>query len=181
MIINKKNNRKKYIVIGAIVGVLLISASAYAFIQSNSADTKTSAPTKEESEAGNAVKLDTLEQGTSSDEETTSTSDSSKNESPETSTATPAIRFTAKNQNGSLYQIRTMIDVVETGGTCVLTLTSGGRTVTKETQTQPLAQATTCQGFDVPVSELSAGTWNIKVSYKNNNSTAEVSDVIKVQ
>lgn len=181
MQINRSSNRKKYIIIGIIAGLILISGTTYAIVSMNQSEPKSTKPTKEETKAGNSAKLETLNENTESGENN-STTGSSKNKDESTDTSESAtINITAKNQNGSLFQIRAMIDVIETGGTCTLTLSKGNSVVTRQVQTQALAQATTCQGFDIPVSELSAGTWDTKISYEHTGVTAEVTDTIEVK
>lgn len=85
-------------------------------------------------------------------------------------------------QNGSVVQIRTQIGAVEDTGVCTLTLTSPGRaTVKKTASTQPLASTSTCQGFDIPVSELSAGTWHALVEYSSSTLTGSAATDIVIK
>ena len=82
------------------------------------------------------------------------------------------VTITAADQNGSTLQIRTLVNAVENTGTCTLTITSTGRpTVTETANIQSLANTSTCQGFDIPISELSVGTWNILVGFSSDTLT----------
>jgi hypothetical protein len=69
--------------------------------------------------------------------------------------------------------------VVEDGGTCTLTLTKGGKTVTGSTKALPDASTTACGAVTVPGDEVSAGTWRAVLSYSSagHTGTAEAVDV----
>ena len=80
------------------------------------------------------------------------------------------ISITSHAQNGSIFQIRALISSLDSTGICTLTLTSPGRTtVTKTADAQSLASTSTCQGFDVPISELPAGSWRAVINYSSDN------------
>lgn len=73
--------------------------------------------------------------------------------------------ITSANVNGDLVQIRAVIDgAVSSTGSCELTLTNSGAVVTKFASTYALPASSTCQGFDINRSELSAGTWAINLT-----------------
>jgi hypothetical protein len=57
--------------------------------------------------------------------------------------------------------------VIEDGGTCTLTLTSGSSTATGRTQAHADASTTTCGAVTVAGSRLAAGTWNAVLSYSS--------------
>lgn len=84
---------------------------------------------------------------------------------------TGVITYAAKS--GENLSIRVSIDQTLGSGTCDLTMTSGSATYTA---TAPVIQsgATTssCEGFDVPVSELSAGAkWGINIKISSGDKT----------
>lgn len=82
------------------------------------------------------------------------------------------VSFTSANQNGSTFQTRIQIDTVVNTGTCTLTLSKpGSADVVKTAGVQPLASTSTCQGFDIPTSELSSGTWHMNLSYDSSDFT----------
>lgn len=69
-------------------------------------------------------------------------------------------------------------DVVESGGTCTLTLRLGGHTVTAEQQAAPDATTTTCGAVAVPRDRLpQAGTWVAVMSYVSDKSSGSSPDV----
>lgn len=91
------------------------------------------------------------------------------------------LTITVANQNGSTLQVRILIGTVENTGQCTLILTkSGQQTITKTAGIQALASTSTCQGFDIPTSELSVGTWQLSVSYDSTSltGTSDKTDVI---
>lgn len=57
--------------------------------------------------------------------------------------------------------------VVEDGGTCTLTLTSGSSRATGSSRAHADATTTTCGAVTVPGSDLAAGTWNAVLSYSS--------------
>jgi hypothetical protein len=57
--------------------------------------------------------------------------------------------------------------VVESGGTCTLTLTKGAATVSADTQATADAASTACGAVVVPGDRLTAGTWKAVLSYSS--------------
>lgn len=93
-----------------------------------------------------------------------------------------AVTITAANQNGSTLQIRALIGAVENTGTCTLTLSqTGQQTVTKTSGTQALSSTSTCQGFDIPTSELSTGVWHITITYNSPTLTGATTKDVTVK
>jgi len=83
---------------------------------------------------------------------------------PTTPTTSLTVTITAANQNGSLVNIRSLVNTVSSTGNCSLSITSGSSKITKTSGLQALAESSTCQGFDIPVSSLPKGTWHITLS-----------------
>ncbi len=101
---------------------------------------------------------------------------------PDSTKKSVEVSITSHSQNGSTYQIRTLISALDGTGVCTLTLTSPSQTtVTKTANTQSLASTSTCQGFDVPTSELSAGTWHAVINYSSDSlvGSSSIDEVIK--
>lgn len=180
MNIERKTNKKKIlIIIGVTTLVLLCAGVAYATQLANTGDpqsTPTRTPSQantqtitpqEEQAAGNQAKTDTIQ-----------SSSSTPNPSDQQSTA---MQISASSQNGSLYQLRILIERVISDGKCNLILTKGSTTVSKTAPIQPLAQSSTCQGFDVPTSELSPGAWKVKVSLSDTNVSGSVTSDIEIK
>lgn len=157
----KKSTNKKKLIIVLILALLLIGGGfavyAYRVNQQQAAqdtssqeekrlnDISLDPPTEEEIKAGNETKKQTTE-----------------NEGqPTTPPDTLNVTLTATNKNGELFQVRSLISKLSSGGTCELKMTKDSAVITKTASVQALASSSTCQGFDVPISELSSGTWKL--------------------
>lgn len=182
----KQQSKKKQIIIGLVLAITLIGAGTGAYWvlnrdqKDNQAGINLEPATKSEEDAGKQSKDQTVDSDTSSN--------SSKENSSETpSPVTPAqpvvipMRITASAQNGNVYQIRTLIERVVNGGTCTITLTKGNQKVTKSATTQALAQSSTCQGFDIPVSELELGTWQVSIALTGSEYSGNTSGTIEIK
>lgn len=187
----QKSNKKKLILItSGLVLLALVSSAGYYFWsrqEPSSEKTNLGPATAQEKADGDATKKKTIdtsssENGTSSSEKTTpDTNAQGSAVQPSTPQTAVPIRVTAKSQNGNLYQLRTQIDGVFSTGSCTLTITKGQQTITKTASIQALAQTSTCQGFDIPTSELSPGTWNIQLSFTSDQSSGSIGDTIEVK
>jgi hypothetical protein len=69
--------------------------------------------------------------------------------------------------------------ISEEGGTCTLSLTKDGRTVTGSAQGVADARMTACGGLAVPGDQVSGGTWKAVLSYRStgHSGTSESWDV----
>jgi len=85
------------------------------------------------------------------------------------------------NKDNGMLRIQTIIQVIETSGSCTLTLAKAGQpTVTRTVDTQALASSSTCKGFDIPLSELSSGTWGLSISYESAASVSTFSKSVQI-
>jgi hypothetical protein len=91
------------------------------------------------------------------------------------------VTITANAQNDGLFQLRTLISAVVNTGTCTVTFTKGQQTVTKQAGVQSLPSTSTCKGFDVPVSELSPGQWDVTVTYENDTLSGKATKTVTIQ
>lgn len=122
-------------------------------------------PTNEQVKAGEQVKEKSL-------------TDTSKDDT----SIDPSFIVTAKNINtaSSLLQIRTLLSEVVSQGTCTLTLTKDSSTISRSVAIQAGPADSTCQGFDIPLSELSNGTWNISITAKTPTMNKTTEDKVDV-
>jgi hypothetical protein len=67
--------------------------------------------------------------------------------------------------------------VVEGGGTCTLTLTRDGRSVTADTEATPDASTTACGSVAVAGDRLAPGTWQAVMSYDSPTSAGSSAPV----
>lgn len=122
-------------------------------------------PTDEQIKNGQDVKKDTIDNGQSGEGKT------NQQTTPTTPEQTLDISITSSNKTDQVFQVRTLINGIINDGTCSITLKQSSTTVTKSAKTQSLANSSTCQGFDIPLSELSKGPWayTITVSDTENH------------
>lgn len=190
MRVQKKSSKKRLIIILSIVGVLLIGGGLYAYI----AQPFSSDKTDDTSTKNNDKRTDTDDDSdatanskNSSDEASTSQPRETEKDiqpdyegsNPNTSASlTGAINY--KSVSGGNLVIRTTINQLLTSGTCTLTLTNGSKTVTRSANIAQNPSSSTCQGFDVPTSELGSGTWSISIAIASGDKTGTLTDSVSL-
>lgn len=92
-----------------------------------------------------------------------------KSNAPSTPTSV-AVQITTASVSGTTLKIRTVIPTIDSSGSCSATLIKSSERVTRQVKTQTMGSYTTCQGFDIPISELSKGTWTVTVDYSGSES-----------
>lgn len=132
-------------------------------------------PTDEQIQAGNDIKNGNLDESGKNTDPTPPASE------PGSTKQSVEVFMTALNQNNGVLQVRTQISRVINTGQCTLTLTRQGKTVTKTADIQATASASTCKGFDIPVSELSIGSWDVTLTYENDTLVGTDSEKITIQ
>lgn len=125
-------------------------------------------PTDEQKAAGDRQK-----------EETINKTDDGTN--PSNGNGSLPVSYSAINQADEQLLVRALIGAVSNDGTCTLTLTKGDAVVTKTAGTQSGPNSSTCKGFNVPVSELSPGSWTILLQVKIGSEQGKVSQTFTVQ
>jgi hypothetical protein len=169
----KKVPTKKVILV-SVLCVLLLGGGVLAFsLKTN--NSRVTSPIDDKN--GTNEKSNTMTNPQPADNPKTPVENESK-EAPQSPEALN-VSITASNQNGTVIQIRTLIDSIESG-TCVLSMTKERQVVTRTTDTQPLANASTCKGFDIPTSELSPGTWNLSIDIAVGIKHATVTKVLTI-
>jgi hypothetical protein len=93
---------------------------------------------------------------------------------------TVTVTISAANQNDGFLQVRTLISAITSSGKCTLTLVKNSVTITRVSDVQSLPSSSTCKGFDIPESELTAGTWQAKLLFENETIKGENTRVITV-
>jgi len=191
----RKTSKKTFILIGVAVGIILLLGGTIAYLykthsslfgwqpfpEHTTSGINYDKPTEDQTKAGDAAKQNTATQDTSKPT-TGSGSDQPPTPTPQPSgKSTVNVIITAANQNGSLLQIRSLISTVTNSGTCTLTLTKQGHTVTKTAAVQAQSTTSTCQGFDIPTSEVAAGTWQASLHFENSTLVGDASQAVTVQ
>lgn len=181
----KKSWKKRTaIALSALLVVLVIVSSlAYVYVfngdilgwNNNDPSVNLDKPTDEQVKSGIAIKNESLKKDSINSDKTTDPSGQTDG-----SKKGVDISITAANQNDNILQIRGLVYAVD-DGLCTLTLSRDGQTVTKTAGTQAQASVSSCKGFDVPVSELSNGTWQMTLTYENEIMKGSVSQPVTIQ
>lgn len=185
MIIPKTKNRKRLFIITSFVFLLVACGTLYLYGNqsaslfgwnpfTSSREQEQKRLEKDQQQAGQSIKERSIANGSSGSDQPPSPTPSSDGKS------VVDVVITAANQNSSLLQIRVDIATLSSG-VCTLTLSKSGHAdITKTAATQSLSNTSTCQGFDIPVSELSPGEWTIKVQYESPSLTGTTTHKIRI-
>lgn len=158
----KKIVTNKYI-LAALALLVLSVAALYWFNKSkdnnnaqNSATSDTQMPEENES-AGNT-------QNQSSED------NSGNSESPTDSELKPVTPVIASwGQGSGTVEVSARVpEIIESSGTCTLTLKKDSKVVTQEKKATPNVSEMSCGFISVPRSKLSSGAWSAEVSYKSS-------------
>jgi len=178
---NNKKTPKKFLLIAlAIIAGLTLVYGVFAFQTKawpfSPASTVNLNPTSsEEKSTGEEIKSDSVNNNTPPNKATPS-----NDISP--SAASASVLFSATTQDNTTYHIRVLIETVLDGGTCALSLTkSGEQTYTANADIQSGPSSSTCKGFDIPLTDLSPGTWVATVTITSGSTTGTATKDITVQ
>ncbi len=86
----------------------------------------------------------------------------------------------SKSVSGDYLVIRSTINQFIDSGTCELTLRSGSKTVSRSVEIIQNPSSSSCAGFDIPVSELSSGQWNIEIKVSSGNRQMTLTEVTNI-
>lgn len=187
-IIQPNNTIKKIILIASAATVLLAAAAGYAYYSkigpfaahSNSSINLDKA-TQAELDTGNSIKEQSIDK---KGDKATSGSDPAPAPQPIEGSDKKSVHaeITAANQNESTLQVRTLIQIVTSSGACTLSMTGPqGKTYTSTVDIQPLASSSTCKGYDIPLNQLSPGSWALSLKYESSDIIASASKEIMVK
>ncbi len=193
---SKTRRLRKALLFAVIIIILAVAGLAtyvYAFNgsilgwsakKSDDSSTKSDEPTEDQKKAGEKIKESTIKGGETEGKPTTEGSDQPQTPTPieGSNKKNVEVIITAAAQNGSTLQIRTLISAVTGSGTCTLSLS---RSSTPELIVQsaviPSSSSSSCQGFDVPVSQLASGTWKATITFNNDELTGSTSRTVDVK
>jgi hypothetical protein len=179
----KKHYSKKttVLIITAVIALILIGTGfIYLYSNNKQADTPRQQgvvdykpPTSDQIENGNSIK-----ENTSSESIDNNPSNNSPSDKPSVQ-----VSLTSANQNGSLYQIRFLIDTDSYNGTCELKLSKMSQNLIYTSEIQVNNKASTCKGFDVPVNSnsLTEGKWKVELNYSNPVQVGNLKTTIMVK
>lgn len=180
-----QKSSKKALLISAGIGILLLAGglSYYVFAMNGNLfgwqlrpDTTTQSTTDSDDDAidMSPPTNDQQQTGSSTKEEAVNKETEAKNDD-NTQASNLDVSFTTVSQADNVLRVRAKVQKLVSGGTCNLTLTKGSSTVTKTAPTYAAASISTCQGFDVPVSELSPGTWQLSLTVRTKTASGKAS------
>lgn len=183
-----KSNKKILVIITAVTTILLATAAITYHLKAGPfaarmSDTSNLDPaTDDQKTTGNDIKQSTLEQVDGGKEST----GSDPSPAPQTITGSDkklvGMEISAANQTDTTLEVRSFIQTVTNSGMCSLLVKNPqGATYIATAEVQALSSMTTCKGFNVPLNQLSAGTWTIVIDFANDNLTANASKEITIK
>jgi hypothetical protein len=115
----------------------------------------------------------------------TGTASSSGNTSgTNTAKKSVTVEITTYRQHSTTFDVNSQVTgVVETGGTCTLSMiaeSNPSESVTQSRLSEANASNTTCGVISVPLSKLHSGTWNVSVSYSSSDAQGK-SDINQLE
>jgi hypothetical protein len=85
---------------------------------------------------------------------------------------TPFVTLAAWDQDAAELQVGAIVpNLVESGGTCTVTVSKGATTRTASAPAAGVSSYTGCNPMTIPGSALSAGTWTVQVTYTSRTAT----------
>lgn len=126
----------------------------------NSKNNNSQPSIKEEEQTGEDIKKEVIKQ-----DQKSMTSDST-------------VSITSYAQQDDIIIIRTLISKVTNKGTCTLSLVRGELIIKETSGVQPLSSSSTCKGFNINNSLLSAGEWSINITYSDEFSKSSTDTAI---
>lgn len=123
-------------------------------------------PTQDQVTAGVTAKnnFDSRSTEASQERQTASGDKSTSNEGQVVQTI-----ISSSNINGSTLSVRSIIQTIDSSGTCTLVLSKpGSQGISNTASTQTMGSYTTCAGFDIDTSGLARGDWSIKLTYSGS-------------
>jgi len=166
-----KQNRKKLfwviLAILAVAGLLFVleKTGATNFVGPDDTSSTVSGTTPEEKEEVDVSYAEVKKQVSDNDK---GTIDSSA--TPSTASTSKTIGLSAKQETNNTVTVFTSLKGYS-DGSCVLTITNAGKTVSQSADVIYQAEESICAGFSVPIDQLGAGTWTLKLSVTSNGTT----------
>ena len=183
----KSSKKISIIIIAIIVVILAATAAAYhyklgPFVSRQKNSINLNPPTKDQKAAGNDIKQSTLNQTNGGKESTGSDPSPAPQPVVGNDKKSVGMDITATNQTDTTLQMRTLIQTVTNSGTCSLSMKSTqGATYTATAGVQAQSSTTTCKGFDIPLTQLTSGTWTISINFSNESLTASTSGEVTIK
>jgi len=166
--IQNKQPHKKRIILISLLAVALVLASVGAFLYFKQTQNKAVniSPAKDTQQINTDIQpADNVD--TKTPAQTTEPTKSTSDDIPAS--------ITALSQNTTNLEVRVLINIILSEGECKLSLTKGSTNIQKSSGIQASSSSSTCQGFSIPLSELSAGSWNASIVITSAGKTTTLS------
>lgn len=183
----KKTNKKLYLLIALIAVAIGVGVFAYFSVFNKNDDAEpidqTSFEEKDEGESNDSKKKPLKQpednSGAPAPEPEKEVQPSYEGGSANKSDSlTGAINYSAVA--GDNLVIRTTINQSISSGSCKLTLRNGGKVVTKTSGIVQNPSSSSCEGFNVPTSELGSGNWSIEIAISGGGKTGTLKGNAKI-
>lgn len=89
--------------------------------------------------------------------------------------------ITYVKQEHNLLKIGVDIEIVSSNGECTLSLFKDGEGIDYSVGIQPLSSSSTCKGFEIPIIELSPGSWKISITIKAEDKNTVLTDSVIIE
>ena len=182
----KKTNKKRLIILLSILAVVSVGATTYFLLSSGSKKSDTNQDQIAQQPSDASESQDEKSFGEPADPNTPSSLEDEKDSTPayegedvnNAELLSGVINYSAVV--GDKLTIRTTINQTVSTGTCNLTLTNGSKTVTKTSGIMQNPSSASCEGFDVPVSELGSGNWSIPIAISSGGKSGNLKGSVKI-
>lgn len=169
--IQKESHKKKWLISALVILAIAAGVITALAVLQNKQKAKQATPSVEQSAQQTATK---------NGSEVPSPKTPTESETPAPANQLTA-SITAANQNGNILQIRTLIETIATSGTCDLTLTKDTTQISRSADVTPLANSSTCKGFDIPTTELSPEKWNLSIDITIGNQKTTLKQEVDIK
>lgn len=169
--------KKAFSILLLILVLSIISILAYPYVRPSLNKQTTDAPNQTATQKSNNQEDNTPQE--SQDRETEKKPlQTVENPPSQSNTISGVISY--KNINDGQLVLRTTIDQALHSGSCILTMKSGDKTVTKSADIVQNPSSSSCMGFNIPTSELTPGSWTINIKIKSGTSSMELNDTVNI-
>lgn len=169
---NKKLQKRTAVIASSIIVVLLlIAGTVFAYTSSTwPFNTPSEAP---ETHVDPTNPLGADREATSEDNTPTKSPTQYEGSNPNTAPSLTGFISYSSVVDGILV-IRVTIDQELSSGTCEISLTKGGESLTRTSSIVANPSSSTCSGFDIPTSGLSSGGWSIEITIASEGKTGTI-------
>lgn len=171
MLINKSSSKKRYIISAAIVGLVMIGAASYSFIQNQSDDVRRdkngTSLERSSTEKAETAKIQKNPEDTKQSVGSDIPQPASNNPDTGLLAANVILTSTGVDNNGKVDASGFVSNITEEGGTCTFTFQKYGDIIQKTTETAVNPTSTTCLTASFDEKELGSGEWEVFLRYQS--------------